>query len=399
MKRPLFFKQFVIGILIIFWLGLGFSLGLFWGLNQVPKPPSDLPPGVDLSVLWDVWRNLEAKYPGPLDYQQMIYGAAKGLVQSLKDPYTVFFDPQESKMFKEDISGSFEGVGMEIGMKNGILTVIAPLEGTPAKRAGILAGDKIVKIDGEDTRDITIDKAVQLIRGKKGTKVVLTILREDWKEPKDFEIIRDVIQIPSAKWELKEGEIAHITIYQFSENLDRQFQKIADEVLSSPAKKIILDLRNNPGGLLVGAQNIAGWFLERGEIVTIEKFGKNEKEKPYRALGNSKLLKYPIAILINQGTASGAEILAAAIRENRDDVRLIGEKSFGKGSVQEAVEIRGNSLLKVTTAHWLTPNGSLIDKIGLTPDIEVKMTEEDYKKGRDPQLEKAIEILKQFKVK
>jgi carboxyl-terminal processing protease len=372
-----------------------FNFGFQYGYNQIPEAPSNLPPDADITILWDVWDKIETKYADSVDYQKMIYGAAKGLVASLGDPYSVFMEPEDSEIFKDDISGAFEGVGMEISIKDGQLTVVAPLEGTPAQKAGILSGDKIVKIEDTFTRDITLNKAVKMIRGEKGTKVKLTVYREEWEDTKDFEIIRGVIQIPSVKWEILENNTAKITIYQFSGNLSFEFTKIVDKIVNDDSiEKIILDLRNNPGGLLSEAQSIAGWFLEKGDIVTIESFGENKEQKEYLATGNELLKDYPLVVLINQGSASGAEILAAAIRENRDDVKLVGKKSFGKGSVQEPVSLRGGSLLKITVAHWLTPKENLIDKKGLEPDVEIDMTEEDYQEKRDPQLEEAIKILK-----
>jgi len=372
-----------------------FSFGFRYGYEQIPRPPEGLPSDVDITLLWDVWNRIEQKYVKDFDYQTMIYGAAKGLAASLGDPYTIFLQPEDSKIFMDDVSGAFQGVGMEISIKDGELTVVTPLEGTPAQKAGLLPGDKIIKVEDTYTRDITVEEAVKIIRGEKGTKVKLAIYREGWEKTKDFEIIRDVIKIPSTKLEIIDGNIAKVTVYQFSGNLSSEFIRIVDTIVhDSSIEKLILDLRNNPGGLLGEAQNMAGWFLERGDIVTIERFGGDKEDREYLAAGNRLLRDYPLVILINQGSASGAEILAAALRDNKNNVKLIGKKSFGKGSVQEPIELRDGSLLKITVANWLTPNGELIDQIGLEPDIEVEMTEEDYKEGRDPQLGKAIEILR-----
>jgi carboxyl-terminal processing protease len=241
---------------------------------------------------------------------------------------------------------------------------------------------------------LTLDEAVNLIRGPKGTKVKLTIYREGWSESKDFEIVRAVIEIPSLKWEMKDG-IVYLKIYQFTEKAALDFARAAMEILAKPSQKMILDLRDNPGGYLEVAQDIAGWFLEKGEIVAIEDFG-NGKTKEYKSEGPARFLDYKIVVLINQGSASGAEILAGALRDNRG-ILLIGEKSFGKGSVQEVENLKGGSSLKITVAKWLTPKGKSISETGLTPDIEVKMTEKDVEEGKDPQLEKAIEILKEMK--
>ena len=356
-------------------------------------PPED----IDFSVFWQTWNVLEEKFvePGKLNVQEMIYGAITGMVKTLGDPYTTFLNPEDTKKFKEDIEGVFEGVGMEIGMKEGELLIIAPLEGTPAQKAGLLPGDKILKIEDTFTKDITIDEAVTLIRGPKGTEVTLTILREGWEKPEEFTIRRGVIEIPSLKWEMKEDNIAYLKLYHFSGKAFTDFKKAAIEILDSPAKKIILDLRNNPGGYLEVAQDIAGWFLKRGQIVAIEDFGGDMDKKEYKARGNERLLNYPVVVLINQGSASGAEILAAALRDNRG-VKIIGESSFGKGSVQELEELREGSSLKVTVANWLTPKGELITDVGLEPDIKIEMTTEDYEQGRDPQLDKAIEVIKEL---
>lgn len=391
-------KNLIFIFLLLFIGGGSFFVGYFYGIKKVPLPPANLPAGTDLSVLWEVWEAIEKKYIGQIDYQKMIYGAAKGLAESLEDPYTVFYTPQESEMFLEDISGSFEGVGMEIGVKEGQLTVVAPLEGTPADRAGILAGDKILKIDDTFTDNLTVYEAVRMIRGPKGTKVRLTIYREGWNQPKEIEIVRDIINIPSVKAEILEEGIGYLKIYQFNENTTQQFLKAAELLKQGGVKKIVLDLRNNPGGILDKVQEIAGWFLPKDAIVVIARYA-DKNEQIYKAKGPSTFVGYPLVILINQGTASGAEILAAALREQRDDVKLIGEKTFGKGSVQETVNIgriKREGLLKVTTAYWYTPKNRLINKIGLEPDIEIKLTQEDLDAQKDPQLDKAKEILKKI---
>ncbi|MDO8436117.1 MAG: S41 family peptidase [bacterium] len=381
-------------ISIIGFLLLAFGLGVWFGKSQVVYPI--LPPGeVDFSLFWETWAKLQEKYVDKekFDTQKMIYGAISGMVKSLDDPYTVFMEPEVNKIFTEDVKGSFEGIGMEIGIKKDQLQVIAPLEGTPAQKAGLKAGDKILKINDKSTVDMTVEEAVKIIRGQKGTEVVLSIFRDGWKEAKDFKIVRDVIFVPSLKWELKEGNIAYLQLYQFSEQADFDFKKAAVEILDSKADRIILDLRNNPGGYLEVSQNIASWFLEKDKIVTIEDFGKNKEQKFYKAQGNEKLLAYPIVILMNKGSASASEILAGALRDNRD-IKLIGETSFGKGSVQEMEKLRGGSSLKVTVAKWLTPKGYSISEKGLEPDIKVEITAEDEKAEKDSQLEKAIEIVK-----
>lgn len=389
-------KNFVLVFLVVAILA-SFGFGFWFGKAQVVCPVCPLEE-VDLSLFWETWKKLEEKFVSPekLDVQKMIYGAISGMVKSLGDPYTTFLNPEDSKKFLEDVTGQFEGVGMEIGIRKGQLQVIAPLEGTPAQRAGFRPGDKIIKIDDTLTIDITIDEAVNLIRGPKGTEVTLMIFREEWETTKEIKIVRAVIEVPSLKWELKEGDIAYLRIYHFSEKASSDFIGAAIEILNSPAEKIILDLRNNPGGYLEVARDISGWFLERGQTVAIEDFGQETEQKIYKAKGNARFLQYPIVILINQGSASGSEILAAALRDNRG-IKIIGEKSFGKGSVQELEKLKEGSSLKITVARWLTPSGELITEIGLEPDIKVEMTEEDYTAERDPQLNKAIEVIKEMR--
>jgi carboxyl-terminal processing protease len=374
-----------------------FVIGFYIGQSSVVCkfcPPEE----VDFSLLWEAWHKLEREYVNPekFDHEKMVQGAISGMVKSLDDPYTLFFSPEETQKFLEDIGGSFEGVGMEIGIRKGQLQVIAPLEGTPAQKAGLRAGDKILKIDDTLTMDITIEEAVTLIRGPKGTEVTLTVLRDDWDSTKEFKIRRDVIEIPSMEWEMKENNIAYIRLYHFSERSHLDFQEIALEVLNSSADRIILDLRNNPGGYLERAQNIAGWFIKRDQIVVIEDFGHGQEQEIYKAKGSAGLIDYPVVILINQGSASASEILASALRDNRS-IQIVGETSFGKGSVQKLEELSDGSSLKVTVANWLTPNGNLITDKGLEPDFQTEITEEDFNQERDPQLDKAIEIIKEIK--
>lgn len=382
-------KRLFILILFAVFLGTGYLAGVM--TTECPYCP---PEEVDFSILWEAWHKLEENYVNPedLNRQDMVWGATKGMIDSVGDPYTVFFNPEETKNFLEDVSGEFEGVGMEIGIKNGQLEVVTPLEGTPAEKAGLRPGDRIMEIDGQASLDITVEEAVSLIRGPKGTEVTLTIMREGWNGTKNVTIKRGVIKIPSLEWEVMDGNVAYIKINHFSENVDVDFQDAGFEILKTEADRIIVDLRSNPGGYLQRAQYIAGWFLSRGQIVVIEDFGGGE-QKTYEAKGNLKFTEFPVVVLINGGSASASEILAAALRENRG-IQLIGKTSYGKGSVQILERLADNSSLKVTIADWLTPNGNLITGKGLTPDIEVELTEEDYNANRDPQLEKALEIIK-----
>jgi carboxyl-terminal processing protease len=384
-------QNFVLFFLILL---IVFSFGFWFGKASIICPV--LPPDeVDFSLFWEAWKKVEEKYENKekLNVDEMIYGAISGMIETLDDPYTVFFKPEEAKKFLEDVKGVFEGVGVEIAIKEKQLQVVAPLEGTPAHKAGLRPGDKIMKVDGKSTVNITADTAVDWIRGSKDTEVVLTIYREEWGEERDVKIVRGTIDIPSLKLEIREDNIAYLKLYHFSEEAVYDFREAAIKILGSPAKKIILDLRNNPGGYLPVAQNIAGWFLERGQVVAIEDFGEDEERRELVAEGNARLLTYPVIVLINQGSASGSEILAGALRDNRG-VILLGETSFGKGSVQELTELRGGFSLKITIAKWLTPKGYSIADTGLEPDIMVELTQEDYDQGKDPQLDRAIEIIR-----
>jgi len=402
-------RKIILVFLALILTGTVFSGGYFFAKFQT-ECPACKPEEVDFSLFWEAWHKLQEKFADKekFDTQKMIYGAISGMVKSLEDPYTIFLNPEDSKRFIEDVKGTFEGVGMEIDIRKGQLQVISPLEGTPAQRAGLRAGDKILKINDTLTADLMIDEAVNLIRGPKGTEVTLTIFREEWEKTKEIKIVRDVIEVPSLKWELlastgeaggkeiNDQKIAYIQLYQFSEKASLDFRKAAIEILNNPAQKIILDLRNNPGGYLEVAQDIAGWFLEREEVVVIEDFGEGKTENTYRAQGNAAFTDYPIVILMNKGSASASEILAGALRDDRG-IKIIGEKSFGKGSVQELEKLGGGSSLKITVAKWLTPKGELIADKGLEPDIKVEMTEEDYAEDRDPQLDKAIEVIKEMR--
>jgi carboxyl-terminal processing protease len=318
------------------------------------------------------------------------------MTKSIGDPYTDFFDPNQAKIFQQDLSGSFDGIGAELGIKKDILTIIAPVKDTPAEKAGIKSGDMILKINGKDASDMTTDQAVNLIRGKKGTSVKLTIFRDGWSKTKDFTIVRDTINVPSVKWSLKDGDIAYIQIFQFGENLSADFKTATLKILQSPAKKIILDLRGNPGGYLEKAQEISGYFLQKNKIVTIEDFGKGKQQQFYKTEGGAELANYPLVVLMDEGSASASEILAGALRDNKN-VKLIGTKSFGKGSVQEVIGLNGGSFLKITIAKWLTPKGASISEVGLSPDIKVEISDKDIENKKDPQLDKALEIIRNLK--
>lgn len=379
-----------------------FAGGAFFGYSQRPavekitglfNKETPKPANVDFSPFWAAWNEINSKYVSKdkLDDQKRVWGAIQGMVESLGDPYTTFFPPEEARIFKENISGDFEGVGMEIAVKKGILMVVSPLKGTPADKAGIKAGDKILKIGDKITTDMTADQAAQLIRGPRGTDVKLTIFRDDQDKPIEISITRDVIKIPVLDTETKPGGIFIIKLYNFSGNSASAFRNALREFITSGNNKLILDLRNNPGGYLELAVENTSWFLPAGKVVVREKFANGDEEL-YRSKGYDIFENLPMVILVNEGSASASEIMAGALQEH-GIAKLIGEKTFGKGSVQELVQITPDTSLKITIAKWLTPNGHSISDEGLNPDIEVKLTPEDFETNKDPQMDKAVEII------
>ncbi len=399
-------KEFIRKIITVIVAVLLVCGGFIAGKNSVPKTgihdriffnkELGKPQALDFSLFWDALGKIEENYvdSDKIDYQKILYGAIGGMVDSLGDDYTVFMPPEKAESFMKSVSGkdSFGGEGIELGIKGKVLTVIAPIEGTPAYRAGIKAGDKILEIDGKSTAGMTTEEAVNLIRGEKGTKVTLKIIRSSFSEPKDYPLIRDTIEVPVVRWELLEGDIAYVKIYQFSANLPSKFREVVTQLLKENAKKIIIDLRNNPGGYLESAVEVASWFLPENSLVVMEEF-KNGEKREYRSEGYKSLQNFGAVILVNGGSASASEILAGALRDIRG-IKLVGEKTFGKGSVQTIESLRDNSSLKITVAKWLTPSGISIAAEGLKPDIEVKSLEGEEENEVDVQLESAIKLLK-----
>ncbi|PIR98107.1 MAG: hypothetical protein COT89_01060 [Candidatus Colwellbacteria bacterium CG10_big_fil_rev_8_21_14_0_10_42_22] len=381
---------------------LGFKEGLVRTKNIVienisnAEEPEETELDTDFSIFWEAWDKLKSDHPDidSLSDLDLIYGAIKGLTDSLGDPNTVFFTPEDSQKFNEDINGSFSGIGAEIGIRDGFLVIVAPLKNTPAERAGLQPEDKIIRIDGEYSAEMPVEQAAKKIRGETGTTVILTIGRQGVPENFDVSIVREDIEIPTLEIERigNGGEIAHVSIYSFNRQLPNLFSR---EVLKSAFKKpegIILDLRNNPGGFLDVGVHMAGWFIEDGKLVVSEKFTSGSI-KEFRANGIDVLKGIPVVILVNEGSASASEILAGAIRFHRG-VQLVGETTFGKGTVQKLEDLSDGSSLKVTIAHWLLPDGSLIEGNGLVPNFVVPITDEDVLNNTDPQLEKAIDILR-----
>lgn len=395
-------KFFIIAVLLV--IGAyyaGFKQGIK-GYVFVPKEfkivnQSDQPQTVDYNLLWNAINTVNQKYiEGPVDAQKTLYGAVKGAVAAAGDPYTEFFPPKDKDNFKTSLAGSFDGIGAEIGQKDGAIVIVAPLDESPAKKAGILAKDIILKVNGEDTSGWTVEDAVNKIRGPKGTQVTLNIFREGHLQPFDVAITRDTIEIKSVKWEIKDvgdgankKKIAVISISRFGDDTEGLFEKAESEALAKGAVGIIIDLRNNPGGYLNTAVQIASAWVKPGDLVVTEAHSQTDSIK-YNASGNNKLSGIKTVILINGGSASASEILSGALHDHQL-AELIGEKSFGKGSVQELVDLPGGSAVKVTVAKWITPGGKNLNHDGLEPDVPVKLTEDDIKQGKDPQMDKALE--------
>ncbi|MBI4038134.1 S41 family peptidase [Candidatus Daviesbacteria bacterium] len=362
------------------------------------EPPQNI--NIDFKLFWDTWDLVSREYldKKAVDPTKMFYGAIQGMVQGIGDPYTVFLPPDAQKSTQEGLNGSFEGVGIQLGFnKDKRLVVIAPLDGTPAERAGLKPQDLIIKIDGKDTTSITLPEAVKLIRGLKGSQITLTVFREGEEDTKDYKIVRDTIIVKSVVWEIKETKsakkMAVLRLSRFGERTQDEWQKAVSDVLSKAPQGIVLDLRNNPGGFLEGAVFIASEFLEDGTIV----FQENQRGErlPYQVNRQGKLLKLPMVVLINKGSASASEIVAGALQD-RKRAKLVGEQSFGKGTIQEAEELPGGTGVHITTAKWLTPKGYWVNETdGLKPDVKIEMPK-DLEKDQDPQLEKALELLVKY---
>jgi|WetSurMetagenome_2_1015567.scaffolds.fasta_scaffold02348_5 carboxyl-terminal processing protease len=349
---------------------------------------------VNFNLFWEVWDTLESRYvdKSKVNEKTMFYGALQGLASSMGDPYTVFFNPKDSQDFANDLSGTFEGIGAEVGMRDNVITVIAPLAGMPAEKAGIKAGDKILAINGSSTANMTVDKAVENIRGPKGTKVKLTIYRQGFKETKDFEIMRAVIYVKSVKTELRADKLFVITISNFNEDTTKLFEDAVQQAVKANPKGLIIDLRNNPGGFLDSAVSLASEWVKSGDPVVSEKSSNADENNIYKSSGVQHLKNYPTVVLVNGGSASASEILAGALKDY-GLAKIVGEKTFGKGSVQSLETLSDGSMIKITVAKWFTPKGYSINEQGITPDIIATTTEANLLAGKDTQLDKAVNIL------
>ncbi len=347
---------------------------------------------LDFGKFWQVWDRLNTTYydKSKIDGEKMLEGAISGMVRSVGDPYTTYLPKEDNQAINEDLDGSFEGVGMELGYsEDQQLIVVSPIENSPAIRAGVKSKDRILTIDGQDTNGITLPEAVKKIRGKSGTKVVLKMLSEGDVQPKDVELTRATINIPSLVLSYKDG-YGVVKINKFGEKTNSEWDKTVTEMLAKKVKGVIVDVRNNPGGYLNSAVYLGAEFTD-GTVVIQE--GINNTRKEFKAERKGRLIGLPVVVLINQGSASASEILAGAIKVSGQG-SLVGEKSFGKGTIQEVEDFDNGAGLHVTIAKWLLPNGEWINGKGITPDYEVKMTEDDIKSEKDPQLDKAMEVIK-----
>jgi carboxyl-terminal processing protease len=358
--------------------------------REVPEDKGTL----DFSLFWKVWDTLNAAYfdKAKLIPANMVYGAIEGMVSAIGDPYTVFLPPDENKVVQEDLKGTFEGVGIQIGFKGNQLAVIAPLPGSPAEEVGIKAGDFIMGIKDEEkgietgTVGMSLTDAVEAIRGPAGSKVTLSLLREGSDEPIVVEVTRAAIEIPSVELSFEEeGRVAHLRLLKFGGETNAEWEVAVAEILKRPeVTGIVLDLRNNPGGYLQGAVDIAGDFLKTGKVVVIEERAGVKDEYVVEEVG--RFLSTPLVVLVNEGSASASEILAGAIKDNKRG-KIVGEVTFGKGTIQEPQQVNGGAGLHITIARWLTPNETWVNDTGLKPDVEVT---DDPNTEDDEQLQEAI---------
>ncbi len=394
-------------ILVIVSMSGGYYLGVAGYKAEVSKalqvkisrvtPPDK---NVNFSLFWQVWDILSAKYydKSKLIPAEMVNGAIEGMVAALGDPYTMFLPPAQNKIVDEDLSGSFEGVGIEIGYRDSKLAVVSPLPGSPAEKAGVKPGDYIIRIVDKtkqidvNAQGISLPQAVSYIRGPANTKVSLTLVRDGNPNPIIVEITRAKLDVPSVvlKFVGKDENVADIKISKFGAETVGEWNKAVDAILQKPnVKSIIIDLRNNPGGYLQAAVDLGSEFVNMGTTIVIQESGDGTRQE-YKSERSGRLQNYKVVVLINGGSASASEILAGALRDDRG-FKLMGEKSFGKGTVQEPIEISGGSGLHVTTAKWLTPKGTWVHGTGLEPDVKVL---NDEKTIEDEQLLRAIEFLK-----
>jgi carboxyl-terminal processing protease len=389
---------------LVFWLIVGFGIG--WFSNGMQSEELDMTESLgetalteaDMELFWDVWGTVQEEYidAAELEVEDQIYGAISGMVDSLEDPYSDFMTPEETSEFQIALNGELEGIGAELTVREGRLVIVSPLKDTPAEQAGLLPGDHVYLVDGEPTSEMTIWDAIMMIRGERGTSVVLTILREGEEEPLEFTITRDEIVVPSTKvsyTEMNDKNLAIVSIYQFEDDTYSEFLNAVREITLNEVDGMVLDLRLNGGGYLDVSLMVLGQFFEDKVKGVIVKRSDGEGDVMYTQ-GDGDLVDMPLVVLIDEGSASASEIVAGALQDY-DRAMLFGEQSFGKGSVQEYANLSGGASLRLTIARWFTPNDRTIDHLGITPDIEIEMETELIDTEDDIQLQAALEYLAQ----
>lgn len=410
-RRPnRFFKHFFSYFLAAIFLVASFGVGLLAGehrtstssnqaqgeVNGVGKTPDYLSKDVDFQLFWDAWKVVQENYVDqPVNQNQLMYGAIAGLVDSLKDPHSNYFTPDVNQAFLQELSGSFFGIGAEIAIKNDQLQIVAPLPDSPAEKAGLRAGDYIIKINDEDALKMTLDEAVSKIRGPQGSTVKLTVFRQGDKEPRDITITRDQVKIESVSYKKLDNNIGLIKLRYFNEDTAGIFNKIANQIVADNPSYLILDERNNPGGFLDSAVEIGSNFIDAGKVIVSERAADGSITE-HKSAGPAKLKNFKLIVLLNEGSASASEILAGALKDY-GLAKIVGMKSYGKGSVQTLFDLKDGSSIKLTIAKWLMPKGGTIEGVGIEPDVKVDLTEADFNADRDPQLDKALEIIKSEK--
>lgn len=401
-RRP---SRAVLILVVLAVVGTSFSSGWFLGRQQgirsvVPAGEgrvtnqgavsATLAADVDFAQFWNVWNLVKENfYKQPVSDKDLFYGAMRGMVAASGDRYTVFFDPEEAEQFSSALAGTFSGIGAELGVKDGFLVIVAPLPDSPAERAGLLAGDKILAIDQVETTGMAVDQAVLKIRGEEGTDVTLTVSHDGMQDAEEVVITRSVITIDSVKWSIDENGIATVNIYTFNQDTNGLFNEAVNELLSKDAKGIVLDLRSDPGGFLTAAIDVASAWIGYQPVV-LEK--QQEETQAYPGVSAPRLAGIPTVVLVDGGSASASEIVAGALQDY-GLATLVGTQTFGKGSVQDYRDLPDGSSVKITIAQWFTPKGRTIHETGITPDVTVEYTKEDADAKRDPQKEKALEVL------
>lgn len=399
-------KRVLLSLFLVVFVVITFAAGFFSGIRSINyisgNPPSnilnfakDKPANVDFSLFWQSWNELNKNYVGKINQQEMIYGAINGMLASTNDPYTMFLKPEDNKKFQDDISGEFSGIGVEIMMVNKLPTVVAPLSASPAEKAGLKAKDIIVEVDGVKTSDLGFEAIIDKIRGDKGTKVILKVSREGSVDPLEFTVLRDTIKVDSVTTQTVTAEgqkTYYVKVRQFGDDTNTLFAKAMSNYKDSGASSIVLDLRNNPGGYLDSAVDMASYFLDGGVVVS--EIDKDGSKKEFKTSRSATMKDVKLAVLVNEGSASASEIFAGAIKD-RNRGKTIGTKTFGKGSVQILEQLKNDSAIKITIAKWATPNGTQIDGKGIEPDISIASeVSANSDISKDPVFVKAVQSLK-----